>query len=197
MRERRGGSGPQPVTALRTPLPKVSLGDDSGFPSIWKECLWESSFWKLHHNCHVGELAGKALQLGVTVGKGGKKKNGEGPGSGHGHQFSIAEFHLQRKKMYLRNHLSQKDCDWEVLYLHGKNAVKDAQTSAPSSLLKRMGVQHHRPLRSYTLLSTSNPLRISNRQQQAARWPPPAPNHWYQEKKGCSWKSLSNKPGYD
>ena len=72
--------------------------------------------------------------------------------------------------MYLRNYLSQKDCDREVIYVHGKDAVKDAQTSAPSPLPKRMGVQHHIPLRSYnSLLSASGLIKMSNRQQQAAR----------------------------
>lgn len=40
--------------------------------------------------------------------------------------------------MYRRNDLSQKDCDREVIYMHKKDAVKDAQTSAPSPLPKRI-----------------------------------------------------------
>lgn len=39
--------------------------------------------------------------------------------------------------MYLRNNLSQKDCGREVIYVHGKDAVNDVQTSAPSPLSKR------------------------------------------------------------
>lgn len=51
----------------------MPLGDDSDFTSICKEWLWKSSFRKLNHNCHIGNLAGKALQLGVMAGKGEKK----------------------------------------------------------------------------------------------------------------------------
>lgn len=71
--------------------------------------------------------------------------------------------------MYLRDDLSQKDCNRKVILVHGTDATKDAQTLASSPVLK-MRVQHHTPLLSYKcLFSTSNSLRMSNRQQQEAR----------------------------
>jgi len=79
----------QSIPALRNPLPRVPIGNDSDFPSPWNECLWESSFREPNLHCHVGDLAGKPLQLGVMASKG--EKNREGPQSGQGQQFCIAE----------------------------------------------------------------------------------------------------------
>lgn len=62
--------------------------------------------------------------------------------------------------------MTQKDCHKKVILVRGTDAVKVAQTSASSLVLKKMRVQHHTPLLSYKrLLSMSNPLRTPNRQQ--------------------------------